>query len=163
MATEVHNGDAVNGGSKAVTFSALKPQLFVEAPKAADAVQFYKAAFGAEEGVRVMHPKRKADQELPLVLSAELKLGSSAFLVSDLTDDSSAPVKTVGSGTVFCLETDDVDAAVGKAVAAGAVSEGETAEREGACCGGRVGKVKDPYGIVWLICAPAKKCADAEA
>ncbi|XP_009758474.1 uncharacterized protein At5g48480 [Nicotiana sylvestris] len=161
MAEEVQNGGAENGAAKAVTvtFTAMKPQLIVEAPKAGDAVQFYKAAFGAEEVNRVNHPKRKAEQELPLILSAELKLGSTTFLVSDsdLTDDSSAPVKTA-SGCVFCLETEDVEGAVAKAVTAGAVSEGEIAEGDGACCGGRVGKLKDPYGNVWLVCSPSKKC-----
>ncbi|GFY99429.1 hypothetical protein Acr_13g0008300 [Actinidia rufa] len=163
MAQEAQNGGAANGVSKAVTFSAVKPQLFVEAPKASDAVQFYKAAFGAEEVSRENHPKRKAEQELPLVLSAELKLGSSAILISDLVDDSSAPVKTGGTECVICLETEDVQAAIAKAVSAGAVSEGELTEGEGACCSGLVGKVKDPYGFVWQICTPAKKCADVEA
>ncbi|KAL0390287.1 UNVERIFIED_CONTAM: hypothetical protein Scaly_0385800 [Sesamum calycinum] len=128
-------------GSKAspVVFAAVKPWLVVEAPKANDAVQFYKAAFGAEE------------------------LGSSSIVVSDLTDDASAPVKSPVSGSLFCLETEDVEAAVSKAVAAGAVAEGEVSEGEGACCGGRVGRVKDPYGNVWLICSPSKKCADVAA
>lgn len=87
MAQEAQNG------SKAVelVFAAVKPWLVVEAPKANDAVQFYKAAFGAEEVNRVNHPKRKAEQELPLVLSAELKLGSISIVVSDLTDDSFDP------------------------------------------------------------------------
>ncbi|KAK9281961.1 hypothetical protein L1049_004870 [Liquidambar formosana] len=160
MAQEVQNGGAEKA---AVTFTAVKPQLLVEAPKANDAVQFYKAAFGAEELSRTMHPKRKADQELPLILSAQLKLGSSIILVSDLVDDSAAPVKAEGTGCVFCLETEDVEAAISKAVTAGAIKEGETAEGEGACFGGRVGKVKDPYGFVWLICSPGKKCADLEA
>ncbi|KAL8026901.1 hypothetical protein ABFX02_14G060100 [Erythranthe guttata] len=156
---------AAENGSKSspVVFAAVKPWLVVEAPKANDAVQFYKAAFGAEEVSRVNHPKRKAEHDLPLVLSAELKLGSSSIVVSDLTDDSSAPVKSVVSGSVFCLETEDVEAAVAKAVAAGAVSDGEWTEVEGGCCGGRVGRVKDPYGNVWQICAPAKKCDDVAA
>lgn len=82
---DVQNGSAA---AKTVTFLAAKPQLFVEAPKANDAVLFYKAAFGAEEVSRAVHPKRKAEQEIPLVLVAELKLGSSSILVSDLVDDS---------------------------------------------------------------------------
>lgn len=60
-----------------------------------------------------------------------------------------------GTGSVFCLETEDIDGAVEKAVKAGAVKEGEVAEADGACCGGRVGKVKDPYGNFWMICSPA--------
>lgn len=62
-----------------------------------------------------------------------------------------------GAGSVFCLETDDIDGAVEKAVKAGAVKEEEVAEADGACCGGRVGNVKDPYGNVWMICSPAAK------
>lgn len=68
---------------------------------------------------------------------------------------------------VFCLETDDVDGAVEKAVKAGAVKEGDVVEADGACCGGRVGKLKDPYGNFWMICSPAPKkdaaAADADA
>lgn len=73
-------------------------------------------------------------------------------------------VKPVGSGGVaLCLETEDVAAAIAKAVSAGAVAEGEIVEGEGACCGGSVGKVTDPYGFSWLICSPAKKCAAVDA
>ncbi|KAK7339046.1 hypothetical protein VNO77_19689 [Canavalia gladiata] len=161
--------DAQNGGSEnasaaaAVSFVAVKPQLLVEAPKANDAVLFYKAAFGAEEVGRTLNPKRKAEHELPLILSAELKIAGSSFLVADLVDDSASPTKAGGNAVVLCLETEDVEGAVTKAVSAGAVAEGEVAEGEGACCGGRVGKVKDPYGFVWLFCSPGKKCADVEA
>ncbi|XP_030547833.1 uncharacterized protein At5g48480 [Rhodamnia argentea] len=156
--------EVLNGGAteKAVAFTAVKPQLVVEAPKAGDAIEFYKSAFGAEELGRTFHPKRKAEQDLPLVLSAQLVLAGTTILVSDCTDDSAAPVKTEGTGCVLCLETEDVEAAVRKAVAAGAVAEGELADGDGACCGGGVGKVTDPYGFTWLICSPAKKCAETE-
>ncbi|KAG6403518.1 hypothetical protein SASPL_135742 [Salvia splendens] len=165
MALEAQAVSAAENGTKAspVVFTAAKPWLVVEAPKANDAVQFYKAAFGAEELSRVNDPKRKAELELPLIRSAELKIGSSVLVVSDLTDDSSSPVKSAVSGLVFCLETESVEAAVVKAVAAGAVSEDELTDGEGACCGGVVGKVKDPYGNLWLICSPAKKCGDVAA
>ncbi|XP_030454653.1 uncharacterized protein At5g48480 [Syzygium oleosum] len=157
--------EVLNGGAakKAVVFTAVKPRLAVEAPKAGDAIEFYKSAFGAEELGRTFYPKRKAEQELPLVLSAQLALAGTTILVSDCTDDSAAPVKNAGAGCVLCLETEDVEAAVAKAVAAGAVAEGDLADEADACCGGgRVGEVKDPYGFTWLICSPAKKCAEAE-
>ncbi|XP_021301159.1 uncharacterized protein At5g48480 [Herrania umbratica] len=157
---EVQNGGVEK--AVAVKFTAMKPQLVVEAPKAVDAVQFYKAAFGAVEAGRTVYPKRKAEQELPHILSAQLELAGSTILVSDIAEGS-ALVKTEGNGCVFCLETEDVEAAIAKAVSAGAVAEGEIAEGDGACCGDRVGKVKDPYGYVWLICTPAKKCVDVEA
>ncbi|KAF5741314.1 hypothetical protein HS088_TW10G00310 [Tripterygium wilfordii] len=156
-----------NGGSEkaaaAVAFTTLKPQLLVEAPKANDAVLFYKAAFGVVELDRTSQSKRKAEQELPLILSAQLQLAGSTFVVSDVDADSDATLKTGGSGCVLCLETEDVEAAIAKAVAAGAVAEGGIADGQDACCGGRVGKVKDPYGFVWLICSSTKKCATVEA
>ncbi|XP_042040440.1 uncharacterized protein At5g48480-like isoform X1 [Salvia splendens] len=154
MAQEAHAISGAENGSSPAVFTAVKSWLVVEAPKANEAVQFYKAAFGAEEVSRVNDPKRKAEQELPLIRSAELKIGSSIFVVSGLSDDS--PVKSAVSG-VFCLETEAVEAAIAKAVVAGAVSDEEVAEGEGA------GKVKDPYGNVWLICSPAKKCGGVAA
>lgn len=97
---EVQNGGAEKV-AEAVAFTAVKPQLLVEAPKASDAVQFYKAAFGAEEAGRTLHSKRKAEQELPLILSAELKLAGSTILVSDLADDSAAPYVSLISSLFF--------------------------------------------------------------
>lgn len=68
--------------------------------------------------------------------------------------------KTGGNGIVLCLETEDVEAAVAKAVHAGAVKEGEVVEGEG---GGLVVKVKDPYGFIWQICSPVKASAEVAA
>ncbi|XP_062079578.1 uncharacterized protein At5g48480-like, partial [Humulus lupulus] len=122
-----------------VTFTAVKPQLSVEAPKANDAVQFYKAVFGAEEVGRTMPSKLNAEEDIPLVLFAESKLaGSTIFRICALPGD--------------C----DVAAAIAKVVSAGAVAEGEIVEDKGAF-GGSVGKVTDPYGFVWLISSPPKK------
>lgn len=71
--------------------------------------------------------------------------------------------KSAGSnGVILCLETENVEAAIAKAVAAGGVAEGEITEGESACCDGLVGKVKDPYGFVWVICSPASQCDEAE-
>ncbi|XP_074316227.1 uncharacterized protein At5g48480 [Silene latifolia] len=173
-AQEVQNGAAADNGTTtvttvtptaettAVTFSSFKTQLVVEAPKAADAVAFYKAAFGVEEVNRLMHPKRKAEQEQPLVLSADLKLASAIFSVSDSIDETPL-VKNDGNGAanvVFALEAEDVQAAVNKAVGAGAVAEGEISEVEG---GGRVAKLKDPYGYLWVISSVAKVVSEAAA
>ncbi|CAL9122304.1 unnamed protein product [Musa textilis] len=144
-----------------VALLGFKPQLVVPGMKAEAAVQFYKAAFGAEEIGRVAHPKRKAEQECPLILSAELKIGSSLILVSDCFDaageDSAAAAG--GGGIAFRLEAEDVDAAVKKAVAAGAEVMSEVSEEEGSL----LGKVKDPFGVVWAIAAVGKKSPEPEA
>ncbi|KAF2284593.1 hypothetical protein GH714_027393 [Hevea brasiliensis] len=169
---ETQNGDSIKADAE-ITFTAVKLQVLVEAPKANDAVQFYKAAFGAVETGRTTQPKRKAEQELPHIISAQLQLAGSTIIVSDsLMTLHRMPslsltrvVKTGGTGITVCLETEDAEAAISKAVAAGAVAEGEILEGDGACCGaGRVGKVKDPYGLVWVISSPAKKSnTDVEA
>ncbi|CAN6446958.1 unnamed protein product [Victoria cruziana] len=157
------NGSAAENGSlKAPVFSALRPKLVVQSPKAADAVAFYKAAFGAEEVERSNHPKRKAEQDLPLILFSRLRLGPVELLVADETEESGArkPVEALG-GTPFvlCLETDDVEAVVASAVKAGAVSE--DVNGESLCCGsGCWTKVKDPFGFVWAV---GSKAAAGEA
>ncbi|KAG1331555.1 hypothetical protein COCNU_02G015230 [Cocos nucifera] len=149
----------------AVGVAVFKPQLVVPAMKADEAVQFYKAAFGAVELKRMNHPKRKAEQDLPLILCAELKIGSSSLLVCDQTDDSSAAAEegTIGRGIVFRMETEDVEGAVAKAVKAGAVLQGEITEDEGLRGGGLLGMLKDPFGVVWAMASASKKCAEAEA
>nr|DAD43680.1 TPA_asm: hypothetical protein HUJ06_001910 [Nelumbo nucifera] len=58
---DLQNGGAENGSTKTVSFSSLKPQFVLQASKAADAVQFFKTAFGAREFKRVMHSKRKEE------------------------------------------------------------------------------------------------------
>ncbi|KAL7113662.1 hypothetical protein ACP275_04G074200 [Erythranthe tilingii] len=157
---------AGNGSTAAaphVVFTSGKPWLAVEPPKANDAVEFYKAAFGAEEVSRVAHAKRKAEQDLPLIRAAELKIGSFIFVVSDFIEGS-ALLKSAMNGSVFTLQTDDVETAVDKAVAAGAVLDGgEADEAERACFGGRTAFVKDPYGNVWVIASPFQPCPDVAA
>lgn len=55
----------------------------------------------------------------------------------------------MGTRIALVAEVEDVEAVVVKAVAGGAVSEGEVAEVENAYHdGGRVGTVKDPYNFV---------------
>ncbi|KAG5051281.1 hypothetical protein JHK87_003479 [Glycine soja] len=64
--------DAQNGGSKNAAAAAT-------------------VVFGAEEVGRMLNPKHKAKHELPLILSAELKIAGSTILVTDLVDDTSSP------------------------------------------------------------------------
>ncbi|KAG6429405.1 hypothetical protein SASPL_107456 [Salvia splendens] len=101
--------------------------------------------------------------KLPLICSAELKIRSFVFVVSDLTDDSSSPVKSSVRGLVLCLETESVQSVVAKVEAVGAVSEDEVIEFEDACCGEVMCKVKVPYCNLWLICLPANKWGDVAA
>ena len=67
-------------------------------------------------------------------------------------------LKAVHDGGIFQLETKDVQAAVSKAVKAGAVLEEDSTEGENPGAG-TAEKITDPYGYVWIITSPGKTCA----
>lgn len=100
--------------------------------------------FGAEEVNHAMRPKGKADQELLLILSVEVKIDFYSLPVSNLADDSYALAKTIRTGCMICLETDDVEVVVGKVVAAEATNECATTNGESACYDEHATKLKDP-------------------
>ncbi|KAK9944602.1 hypothetical protein M0R45_010163 [Rubus argutus] len=163
---EVQNGGAEKAiaEAKGKTTLDLIVELAVEAPKAEDAVQFYKAVFDAVEIERATYPKRKADQERPLLLSALLQFGGNKVMVNDrLEDDFKAPEpgsKHQNIGLRLVSEQ-DVEAVIEKAVAAGAVAEGGVAE-DRVLPGKHLGKVRDPFGIVWTIVGNTTKTFAAE-
>ncbi|XP_042392083.1 uncharacterized protein At5g48480-like [Zingiber officinale] len=124
----------------------IKTQLLIPGAKAAAAVKFYGDAFGAEELRRVSYPKRK--RNLPRIISSELKIGSSVLLVSDRFDEGGEEGSAASFGGIaIWIETEDVDEAVKRALAAGAELVSEVAEHHN----GVFGKVKDPYDVVWVI------------
>ncbi|KAK1258350.1 hypothetical protein QJS04_geneDACA009278 [Acorus gramineus] len=143
----------------------VKTRLMVPEGKSDEAVKFYKAVFGAEELNRISYPKRKADQELPLIICADFKIGSSVFQVCDKTDDKIS-AKDGGSDIVFWLDAEDVEGTGAKLIEAGAVLEEKIIADESSCgcaqiASGPVGKYKDPFGFTWLIAQT--KLTDLEA
>ncbi|KAH6783626.1 hypothetical protein C2S52_008585 [Perilla frutescens var. hirtella] len=100
----------------------LVPWQVVEAPKTNGIVLFSKETFREKEVSHVNHLKRKAEQELHLILSVELKIGSSIIVITNLTGDSFSPVKSAKSRSVLCLETQEVNSSVAKTVTADVVS-----------------------------------------
>ena len=94
-------------------YSTVSPYLAVD--DAAEAIAYYKKAFGAEETVRMDAPDGKIGH-------AELKIGDSHVMLSDpFPQASTTPPKELGgtSGSIF-MYVEDVDAVVQKAVDAGA-------------------------------------------
>lgn len=87
-AEHVANGSRSKAVHQGVSFSHVKPHLVIQAPKASEAIVFYKAAFGAEEVTKTLHAKRKAEQEQPLVLHAHLKFGDAEILIIDEAEES---------------------------------------------------------------------------
>jgi PhnB protein len=122
----------------------LEPQLSVR--RGREAVEFYKAAFGAVEVHRVGGTDRHPE------LVAQLSVGEVSFWVSDESPaHGNFSPESVGGGTVrMLLVVDDPDAAVERAKAAGAREVHPVGEEHG----WRVGRVEDPYGHHWEIGMP---------
>jgi PhnB protein len=127
--------------------TAILPQLAVR--RGRDAVEFYKAALGAVEVYRV-----GGDEDNPSVVS-QLTVGEASFWVSDeAPDHGTFSPETVGGGTVrLLLIVDDPDAAVRRAIAAGATEIAPVGEEHG----WRMGRIADPFGHHWEVGRPLGK------
>jgi PhnB protein len=123
--------------------TAIAPMLSVR--HGADAVAFYKAAFGAEEMSRI-------ENEAGEVV-ARLSAGGAEFWVADESPEHlNFSPESLGGGSVrMVMIVDDPDAAFDRAVAAGATAVRPVGERHG----WREGRVVDPFGYHWEIGRPS--------
>ena len=122
-------------------YRTITPYLAVD--DAAEAIEYYKKAFGAKERARMDAPGGKIGH-------AELEIGDSLVMLSDaLPQFSTRPPKELGgtSASIF-MYVEDVDAVVKQAVDAGATV---TMEIEDQFWGDRFGSVQDPFGHLWSI------------
>lgn len=111
---------------------------------AAQAIDFYKRAFGAKERMRLMKP------DGTIVAHAELEIGDSLFMLGE--EDAAMggrSAQTLG-GTPFnlYLYVTGVEAAVARALAAGAKPLMPVTDM---FWGDRIGSVEDPYGQKWTL------------
>ena len=116
---------------------------YLAVDNAAEAIDFYKRAFGAKELVRLDAPGGKIGH-------AELGIGDSRIMLADQFPQSTTKTPKELKGTTFSLfmYSEDVDAAMDKAVEAGATV---TMEADDMFWGDRFGAVTDPYGHMWSI------------
>ena len=125
------------------------PHLVVDG--AAAAIDFYKAAFAAEElgrhpaedGVRLMH--------------AHLRINGHDLFLHDLFPEYGME-KVAPAGITIHLEVDDADAWWARAVAAGAAVAMPIADQ---FWGARYGRLTDPFGHSWSIGSPLASVAGA--
>lgn len=110
---------------------------------AADAIEFYKRAFNAEELGRIPG----ADGKL---LHAAIRIGDSTVMLTDEFPDwdSLGPKSLKGSPVTIHLYVENVDAFVERAVDAGAKITMPLAD---AFWGDRYGKLEDPFGHHWSV------------
>jgi len=122
---------------------ALAPMLSVR--NGAEAVAFYKAAFGASELFKI------EDDNGSVV--AQLSVGKSDFWVADESPEHKnfSPETLGGATTRMVLTVDDPDAVFAEAVAAGAKVVWPVEDQP---YHWRVGRVVDPFGHHWEIGKP---------
>jgi PhnB protein len=119
--------------------NSITPMLSVR--DAANAIEWYKRAFDAEEILRLTDDTER-------VSHCEIKIGTAVFMLADEFPeiDVLGPESIGGSPVMLLLDVADVDAVFAHAVAAGATA---TRPVEGDML--RNGKLVDPYGHRWMI------------
>jgi PhnB protein len=110
---------------------------------AAEAIDYYKSAFGARERMRMEAPGNRIGH-------AEIEIGDSLVMLSDAFPQSTtkAPTELGGTTAGVFLYVEDVDAVVKKAVDGGATVTMEVADQ---FWGDRFGSITDPFGHSWSI------------
>jgi PhnB protein len=122
-------------------YPAVTPYLSVKG--AADAIEFYRKAFGATERMRIDAPGGKVGH-------AELTIGNALIMLADEYPDMDflSPESLGGSPVVIHLYVEDVDAFCNRAVSAGAKLTRAVRDE---FYGDRTGQLRDPYGHSWSI------------
>jgi PhnB protein len=117
------------------------PYLAVD--DAAEAIEYYKNAFGAKERSRMEAPDGSIGH-------AELEIGDSLVMLSDPFPQATTrtPKELGGTTATVFLYVEDVDAVVKRAVDAGATVTMEVADQ---FWGDRFGAITDPFGHSWSI------------
>jgi uncharacterized glyoxalase superfamily protein PhnB len=140
--------NAVREGYQTVT-----PALTVR--NGAEAIEFYKKAFGAEEIMRVPGPDGKS------IMHAEIRVGTSRIMLGDEAPSMGclAPVTLGGPGGSLYVYVPDVDAAFKQAVAAGAKALMPVTDM---FYGDRFGQVEDPSGHRWGLATHVEDLAPEE-
>ncbi|SAL03823.1 glyoxalase/bleomycin resistance protein/dioxygenase superfamily protein [Caballeronia calidae] len=117
---------------------------------AADAIEFYKRAFGAVELGRLAGPNGK-------IMHAQVRIGDSALMLVD-EDPAYGMIGAKalkGSPVTIHLYVEDVDAVVRQAEAAGAKVTMPVADM---FWGDRYGRLEDPFGHQWSVATHQHEC-----
>lgn len=122
-------------------YHSVTPYLIVKG--AAQALEFYKNAFGAEEMFRMDGPGG-------CIMHAEFKAGDSILMIADEMPEMGhkGPQTLGGSPVSLLLYVKDCDAIFARALAAGAKQVRPLANQ---FYGDRSGVLTDPYGHIWNI------------
>jgi len=117
------------------------PYLIVKG--AADAIEFYKRAFGATEMLRMADPQGRVGH-------AEIRIGDSVIMLADEHPAMGyrSPRALGGSSVSILLYLENVDAVFDRAVSAGGKALRPVTNQ---FYGDRSGTLEDPFGHVWTV------------
>jgi uncharacterized glyoxalase superfamily protein PhnB len=121
---------------------------------AANAIEFYKKAFGAEEGGRMPGPDGK-------LMHAMIRIGGSpVMLVDEMPEWGALGPKTLkGSPVTIHLYVENADAVFERAIKAGAKAVMPIADQ---FWGDRYGKLEDPFGHHWSVATHVRDVSPEE-
>ena len=129
--------------------SGLTPHLTIGGQRAAEAIDFYKKAFGATESMRM-----PADDGVRLMHAHLTINGASLMLNDDFPEYRGGATLPAPAGVTLHLQVDDADRWYQRAITAGATEKMPLADQ---FWGDRYGQVCDPFGHSWGIGAPIAK------
>lgn len=127
-----------------MTVKGKKVEVYLCAKGAADAIEFYKKAFGATEtGARILDPQNRIGH-------AEFMIGDSLIMIADEHPEMGflSPQTLGGTPVNLKVHVDDAKAIFAQAIAAGASEVRALADQ---FYGERSGQIKDPFGFNWTI------------
>ncbi len=133
-------------------YHSITPYLLVDGGDRA--IDFYKAAFGAVELLRMASPEGK-------IQHAELRIGDSLVMLADEAPSHNAlsPRSVGGTPVALMLYLEGVDAVVERAIGLGATLERPVADQ---FYGDRSGGIVDPFGHRWYIATHIEDVSNEE-
>jgi PhnB protein len=128
------------------------PYLIVKG--AAEAIEFYKRAFGATELLRMADPKGRVGH-------AEIRIGDSVIMLADEYPEMGhrGPRSLGGSSVSILLYLEGVDTVFERALKAGARAQRPVQNQ---FYGDRSGTLEDPFGHVWTIATHVEDVPEEE-
>jgi PhnB protein len=132
-------------------YHSVTPYLIVK--EAADAIDFYKNAFGATELFRMDHGGK--------IGHAEIRIGDSPIMLADEQPAMGyVGPQTIGNTPVsLMIYVTDVDSTYKQAIASGGV---ELKPLQDQFYGDRSGTLRDPFGHIWTVATHKEDVAPAE-
>ncbi|CAM2885290.1 VOC family protein [Rariglobus hedericola] len=139
--------------STPTNYPAFSPYLSVN--NAAQAIEFYKAAFGATERLRL------TDKASGKIGHAEILIGGNLVMLNDENPQwgNKSPLTLSGSPITFCLMVDNADAALERAVSVGATVLMPASDQ---FYGFRSASIADPFGHQWMLQHEIEKVSPEE-